>query len=509
MARLKSQPNIGFDAETVAGFVRTFLLHRYDASTGEIPDFHFQWWDMCCDAYPRVAIAAPRAHAKSTAVTLAFALACLCFKVKYNVLIISSSEKIASDLLNEIKLELMENELIRTAFKFRKFLKEDQTEIIGLFEDGSKFRVLARGAEQKMRGTIWEHRRPDLVLADDMEEDEAVLNPQRREKFKSWFYGAVRPIIAKHGIVRVVGTILSLDSFLANLMPPETAPETIVTPLRVYTKEPYKGWYSALYEAHGPNFTPVLWPAKGDSEYWRATYEEFANLGRTEMYNQEYRNRPVDDTTALFKSDYFRTLDPTRMPPERPLRFYACADLAISQSQRSDYSAIVVCAIDPQNRLEVVHVRRGRWESPEIVQNLMEVQKRYRPDMFGMEKGTLEKAIGPYLQDEMRRRNLYLNLYPMPAISDKVARSRSIQGRMKMGDVYFQKDAPWFPEFFSEVTTFPRGKHDDMMDAFSYMGHLLDSMVTPPTEAEEQWEEREKERRASTKFGGRNKTTGY
>lgn len=464
---------------------------------------------MCCDAYPRVAIAAPRAHAKSTAVTLAFALACLCFKVKHHVLIISSSERIASELLNEIKMEFLENDLIRTAFRFRKLLKEDQTEIIGLFEDGSKFRVIAKGAEQKMRGTKWERKRPDLVLADDMEEDEAVLNPQRREKFSDWFYGAVRPIMADSGIVRVVGTILSLDSFLANLMPPETASETIVTPLKVYTEKPYKGWFGAIYGAHGPDFTPVLWPAKGGSDYWREMYEEFTRLGKVEKYNQEYLNRPIDDTTAMFKTDYFRALDPQRMPYDRPLRYYACADLAISQTQRSDYSAIVVAALDPQNRLEIVHVRRGRWDSQEIVANLLEIQKRYRPDMFGMEKGTLEKAIGPYLNDEMRRRNMYLNLYPMPAIADKVARARSMQGRMKTGDVYFQKDLAWYPDFFSEVTTFPRGKHDDMMDAFAYMGHLLDSMVAPPTEVEERWEEMEKERRASTKFGGRNRTTGY
>lgn len=498
---------IGIDAVDLAGFVRAFLLHRYDASTGEIPPFHFEWWDMCCDAYPRVAIAAPRGHAKSTAISLAFALACICYKIKRHVLIISSSEKIASELLGELKTELVENEALRTGFKFRKFLKEDQTEIIGLFEDGSKFRVIAKGAEQKMRGTKWERKRPDLVLADDMEEDEAVQNPARRAKFKEWFYGAVRPILADHGIVRIVGTILSLDSFLANLMPEEAAPETIVEPLRTYTKEPFKGWLSSLYQAHGDQFTPVLWPAKGDSEMWKTIYDEFSRLHLIEQYNQEYRNRPVDDTTAIFKTDYFRTLDPKVMPPDRPMRYFAAIDLAVSQSQKADYTAIVVAGMDPWSRIEIVHVRRGRWDPQETIQNLLEVQRRYHPDLFAIEKGLLEKAIGPFLNSEMRAKNMYLNLEPMPSISDKTARARSIQGRMKTGDVYFQKDLAWYEEFFDEVTKFPKAKHDDMVDAFSYIGLLLDKIISPPTLQELDEEELDRERRTQT--GGRNKTTGY
>ncbi|MDE2106350.1 MAG: phage terminase large subunit [Patescibacteria group bacterium] len=424
-------------------------------------------------------------------------------------MIISSTEKIASELLNEIKTEFLENDMLRASFKFKKLLKEDQTEIIGLFEGGAKFRVIAKGAEQKMRGTKWERKRPDLVLADDMEEDEAVLSPERRTKFREWFFGAVRPIVADHGMVGVWGTILSLDSLLANLMPDETNSATIVEPLKTYTLDPYKGWFSAIYRAHGPRFTPVLWEAKSTSEDWKERYDEFCRIGLAEKYNQEYLNNPVDDTTAYFKSEYFRAVDPQMMPTGRPLRYYAAIDLAISKNARADYTAIVVAGFDPQNRVEIVHVRRGHWDTQEIVQNMLEVQAWYRPDLFAIEKGLLEKSIGPYLQSEMLRRNVIVNLHPLPATGDKMARARSMQGRMKMGGVYFQKDMPWYSEFFDEVSKFPRGKHDDMTDAFSYIGLMLDQIVTPPTASEEAEFELEAARRENTRLGGRNKTTGY
>lgn len=466
---------------------------------------------MCLSGYPRVAIAAPRDSAKSTAISLAYILAQLCFKLKQHVLLLSSSERLAAELLGEIRIEFEENELLRETFKFRKFLKGDQTEIIGLFEDNNRFRVICKGSEQKMRGLKWERKRPDLVLADDMEEDEAVLNPDRRRKFREWFYGTVRPIVSSHGEVRVVGTILSLDSFLANLMPDEQYKSTIIEPLRTHTAgRPQNGWLSAVYRAHAQGFSPVLWEARETPASWQERYDEFKKQGLLEKYNQEYLNNPTDDSIAEFKTTYFRPLDPIKMPPDRPLRYYAGVDLAVSQARKADYTAIVVCGVDSQNRMEVVHVRRGHWDLPEVCTNLLEVQWRYHPELVAIEKGTLEKSVAPYLEEEMRKKGVYLNLMPLAPTADKLARCRPIQSRMKTGDVYFQPETSWYPEFFNELTTFPRGKHDDMVDAFSYIGLMLTHMVAPPTELELQEEELAREAAGfQNKLGGRNPTTGY
>ena len=71
----------------------------------------------------------------------------------------------------------------------------------------------------KLRGLRWNNKRPNLVVVDDLENDEAVVNRDRREKLKRWFNGALLPCLSDTGIVRVVGTILHLDSLLESLMP--------------------------------------------------------------------------------------------------------------------------------------------------------------------------------------------------------------------------------------------------------------------------------------------------
>ena len=125
-------------AEVLESFTRAFLLPRYDESTYEVPEFHKDIWELCCSDRTRVAIAAPRTHAKSTAVTFAYILACVLFRERKHVLVLSSTEDMASDFVSDIKTELLENERLTAFFKFRRLLKDSESEVIGQFQDGSK-----------------------------------------------------------------------------------------------------------------------------------------------------------------------------------------------------------------------------------------------------------------------------------------------------------------------------------------------------------------------------------
>lgn len=466
-------------------------------------------WKYCCDPTSRVAIAAPRGHAKSTAVTLAFVLCSIALKVKQHVLVISSNEDMASDFIGDIKTELIENEELRQFIGFRGFTKDSESEIVGEFQDGSKFRVIAKGAGQRMRGTKWNHKRPDLVVVDDVEDDEIVLNEERRKKFKRWFYGAVRSILAEGGQIRIVGTILHLDSLLENLMPSFDGKDTITEPLKVWSKGFVKGrWLSVKFRAHDITYDHILWPNKFSKESLIELKDEFMAQGLLDLYNQEYLNDPIDDSVAYFKEIYFRDPPKDENWARRSRKHYASCDLAISQRDSANYSTIVVTALDDLGRLEFVHARRGRWDSMEIIENLFEIQKLYQPELFAIERGHIEKTLGPFLNAEMRVRGRYINFEGFQPVDDKTVRARSIQGRMKIGDVFFQKENDWYEEFHDELRKFPKGRNDDYVDATAYIGLLLDKMVNPPSQDELDQEELEEDYQKHNTLG-RNRITGY
>lgn len=503
--------------ELIRGFTGSVLAVKYD-NPKPIPQFHVEMWDLCCSDHAKVAIAAPREHAKSTAITGAYTLASLLFRNSRHILILSSNEELASQFLNSIKTTLAENEVIREQFKVRGFLKESETEVIVEFEDKYRVRLLAKGAGQRMRGLLWDNTRPDLIVVDDIEDDELVLNQERRDKFKRWFYAAVMPLVKHGGKIRIVGTIVHQDSLLENLMPETKKDTTIVTPLKTYSKETNPLWLSVKYRAHDSaspyTATEWLWPEqKSPSDFCRQ-YEDYKARGILDLYAQEFLNEPLDESIAYFREEWFRGSPFTEDWAKRSKRYYASIDFAVSQAEHANYSAICVVAIDEINRLEVVHCRRGRWDSREIMDNMFEIHKSYRPDLFVVEQGTIEKSIGPFIRAEMQKSGRFLNLFPLVPTKDKSSRARAIQGRMKMGDVYFQKDTDWYPDFHEELKRFPRGKNDDYVDAISWIGLALDNMAAAPT-IDELREEDVEERRAEFEDARRelglgiNPVTGY
>lgn len=148
---------------TIEGFVKTILYKRFDGAT-DVPDCHREWWDMCCADNRYVAIAAPRAHAKSTSITHSYTLASLLFQESKFAIIVSDTEAQAILFLGDIKNELLENQDLIEMFGVRRFVKLSETDIIVEMEGGHKFRVMAKGAEQLRRGLKWDGKRPDLIV---------------------------------------------------------------------------------------------------------------------------------------------------------------------------------------------------------------------------------------------------------------------------------------------------------------------------------------------------------
>ncbi len=476
---------MALDADTIYGFSEAALKKNFDG-IAPTPKFHKEMWELCCSPAQRVAIAAPRSHAKTTAISHTYTLANVLFRERQYVLIVSDTEGQAVQFLADIKNELRENEKIRDLFKVSKFVKDVESDVIVRCTDGYEFRIQAKGSEQKVRGLKWRNKRPDLIVGDDLENDEIVMNQDRRAKFRNWFYGALLPCLSDRGIIRIVGTVLHLDSLLERLMGDDT-------------------WKHKRYQAHNADFTEILWPERFTRERLETIRQGYANQGFPEGYAQEYLNFPIDESTAYFKKGDFLKLTET----EEPLEYYAACDLAISERARADFTVIVVAGIDSKGILKIVDVRRGRWDSIAIIDEIFNVHERYNPVMMTLEGGMISKSILPILNSEMPKRGKFPFLNIETPTTDKRARARGIQGRMRAGGVQFDTEAEWFPALQQEMLRFPRDRHDDQVDAMAWIGLTLDKVHEART-PEEVWEDEYEDEFIEDLWGmGRNATTGY
>lgn len=503
----------------VEGFTNSVLAPQFDHPKAT-PDFHRELWDLCTSEHPLVAIGAPRGHAKSTAITHAYTLASVLFREHQFVLIVSDTEAQAVQFLGDIKKELQGNEALISLFGVKKLVKDSETDIICEMDDGYLFRIMAKGSEQKVRGLKWSNKRPDLIIGDDLENDEIVMNKERRDKFKRWFRGALMPCRGPKGKIRVVGTVLHMGSMLNDLLPSGKLSKD--TGLKVISTNPRTAWKSIKYRAHTEDFKEVLWPTMWPEARLKAVRAECIESGYPDLYSQEYLNEPIDESVSYFKkSDFVEMSEKERHiirnyrnsgVGDIPLLFYAGADLAISQKERADYTAIQVVGIDSNNVMYHVDTIRARMDSREIVDTLIQLQQKWKLQWLALEKERITQAIGPFLKEEMMRRGLFINLIEITPSADKPTRARSIQARMRIGSVKFDKEADYFPALESEFLKFPRDIHDDQIDAFSVIGLALEKVMVANTEKEqeqEEWDDFDESYGFPGVFAGRSEVTGY
>ena len=500
--------------EIVEGFATSCLTKYYDEAS-QFADFHREWWDLCCSADKFVAICAPRGHSKSTTITITYTLAEVLFRQRKYVLIVADTEAQASLFLGQIKQILYDSTEIHNLFGLQMgpkgvdFIKDTETDIIVKFADQSSFRIVAKGAEQKLRGMLWNGQRPDLIVIDDLMNEELVANKDRRDKLRRWVYGSLIPCRSEKGIIRFVGTPMNLDDPLESLMPKENAKDTIVEDLKTWSKRKIGMWRSVKYRAHNFDYSAILWPDRKSKQLFEELRQDFSDQGIPEVYACEYLCNPVDDSIRYFRKGDF--LPMTEEDRKKNKTFYITADLAISMKERADYTAIVVGGMDSNGQLHIVHCVRERLSGDEIVDVLMTLQRLYDPVAVGIEDTQISKALGPYLNRAMMESGIYLNVSMLkPHRQDKMQRARSIQARMRAGMVKFDKNADWWLTFEDECMSFPRARHDDTVDALAYQGILIDSMSEGMTEEELSDEEYEREYADSNLFEqGRNEITGY
>jgi hypothetical protein len=479
-------------AELVEAFAGTFLSPMYDDAQ-PTPDFHRAGWGLYASDQEQCAVAAPRGHAKSTALTHDYVLSEVLFRSSEYVILVSSNEEMAIEHLGDIARELTENEDLIEQFQIEGLTTAAKTDIIVKCKDGHMFRIIARGSGQKMRGRKWNGKRPGLIVCDDLEDDEQVENKERRDKFRRWFYRALKPALRKGGKIRIHGTILHEDSLLARIMKDKT-------------------WGSLFYRAHEAfdDFSNILWPGQFTEERLKAIRQSFVEQFDAAGYSQEYLNDPFDNAEAYLKKGDFLDLPETQLDNKRKLGV-GC-DFAVSKKNKANRTSFTVGGLDVNNNLDIIDQHVDRWDTAEWIDKMFDLFALHKPEMFYVEDGVIWKSVEPYLLLEMRKRNIFLPYKAMASIKDKATNGRSFQKRMRAQAVRFYKKGDWYAAYENELLRFTGlsdATLDDQFDSSAILSRGFDEF--PILEPEDFMDDEELyfSKTGPRENSGRSTTTGY
>lgn len=426
---------------------------------------HRQIFDLLQNSdNPRKVVIAPRGVGKTTIDNLLVPAHRILFNDKKYIVPVGASAETAIEQSENLKNELLENEYIGQLFNIEShsqtFSKTDWIVKVG----DTPVKVRPKGAGQKLRGMKWGSYRPDLIVVDDLEDEESVMNEERRAALKRWFYGALMGLVdrsSKNWDIIVVGTLLHEDSLLMNLV------------------EDKRNWDSVVLElcdddlnSHFPNYA--------DNKEIQELYQTYKDAGQLDVFAREYRSNPISTEDAVFQQSYFKYYEEkdVKLDNNPAVENIVLVDIARTTKVHSADSAIVGVAID--TRTEAVYVRdidHGKFHPDEIYDKAIAMCQRLGAYRLGVEVTGLHEFITYPLRNELFRRAKNIELIELKARGGvtergKVERVRSLVPFYRQGLIYHNKNISTALE--QQLLSFPKSKRWDIMDAFGYVTEMLE-----------------------------------
>ncbi|MFI4892147.1 MAG: hypothetical protein ACIAQ0_01750, partial [Phycisphaerales bacterium JB058] len=318
-------------ARSPADFGRVYLPHHFETAPSSM---HVEINELLVSASKsrgaRLAIAAPRGHAKSTLVTLSSVLWSVLYGGESYVMIVSATKEQASQQLKHIKDEIETNPRLHEDFPAINPAGPSGKPTPWR---GSRLQLpsgpmlSAVGLGQQIRGLRHKSHRPSLIVIDDLEMPEHVTAAEQRYKTAEWFSGSLLKCGDDRTNVVVVGTVLHYDALLARLLDPVKSPgwtgrkykalpseptnadlwakwEAIYSGREHYKEQTEREGARAYFEANREAMlesATALWPER---EPVQALMEIRVREGRA-SFDSEKQNEPLDPEHCLFKPESF------------------------------------------------------------------------------------------------------------------------------------------------------------------------------------------------------------
>lgn len=433
-------------------FFFEFILWHY-IKTDNIGELHEEWFKLLSEKQ-KLGIIAPRGHAKSTIINICDNLFDICNGLQPYIVIFSDTPEQATEHLGAMVEELEGNERLieyyghlYEARQVGDKTKEKWTQSVIITKNGIK--VEAKGWRSKTRGMRWKENRPSKIVIDDIENDEDVNSPLMREKLKNTFEKKILNLGEPETKYRFVGTILHFDSLLSNEY-----------------KETREGWSWYFYDAlvnlqkqevdlDIDNGVKPLWHEWWTIQRLRSKRNEIGLI----PFNQEFRNNPLDNTTQIIKpKEFYENVDLSFMDN------YGYIDLAISEKETADYTAIVTIGRHKvTGKLYVIEPVRMRGSVTEQLDLVYRLHKQYNYKAFGVESVAYQRAFAQLVRERSASSGIYVPVIEVELDKDKIRRAIEITPHIENGNILFNAG---YQEFMAECLQFPKAKHDDMVDAF-------------------------------------------
>lgn len=336
----------------------------------------------------------------------------------------------------------------------------------------SGFTIAAKGLDSGVLGLVNpNNERPDVLLMDDVEPDEANYTPYLADKRLTTILDTVLPMNLGASVM-IVGTVTMPDSIIHEFVKTVVYPEN--QPPEWIHNEKFKVHYLEPIVDKGDGTRRSIWPGK-----WTLRFLE--SMERTRQFKKNFLNLPLSSGAEYWDIEdiQYGTVNPTRVLLQ--------LDPAVTSKKTSDYSAFAVIAFQPpvakgsaEGTLEVD--RYAKCEVRDIIAVRLPPEKLRDKALQIIQQ---YPEIGALRIEVNQGGDTWKSVFhdmPVPVAVNrehipKATRAMHLLNHYQRDRVVHRKH---FPSLENQMLSFPNVHHDDQIDA---VGAGVDYFLRPKKKA--------------------------
>lgn len=466
-------------SKSLRTFCLTYLKKHFPEPFCEMHDDLFQAVD---DYIPgggkRVARIAPRKFGKTTIISLGLPLYMLAYYRKQFILMIGESSQVAEGNLATLVQEVESNERLLRDFPHLAPAKDPKGQLVKWTDEQVVFvsgqTVMAKGMGSRMRGIKYRHKRPDLAIIDDPESPETADTFLKRMRHRRWFGGTFLGLGDDRWDIYVIANLPHHDSLISHLVRSEEWNGKLWRAINIPLREEER--YPLGNSAHdGSALWPEKWPLEALEKYRRDP--TVGALG----FAREMMSDPRSEEEVIFNVNNFTFFD----TPEKYSMLAIAVDPAGGDKGADfrrglrDYAAIIAGGRRATG-VDVFGIKMTKKTPEKQIEYIIEMCIAHNIRTVGVEENMYMNLYDLSLDQEARKKGLFLTILPMKHHTNKVAR---INGLVPLvtpfhgGEATLRFHRPLLKsqvEYFAQYEEFP-GMHDDGPDATELLVRILEA----------------------------------
>ena len=302
-----------------------------------------------------------------------------------------------------------------------------------------------------------------LFLVDDpVRGREDADSPTIREKIWEWWQNDAYTRLMKNGRIIVIGTRWHEDDPIGRMLQQQGTVEE-------------GGEWNHIHLPAINDDGEALWPDEFDLDWLERTRKAVG----PRAWQSLYQGNPTPEEGTFFRNEWFHPSVGEWTPEDAKrgiIRTYGASDYAVTAAGR-DFTVHVVVAVDAMDMIHIVDMWIGKATPDVWTDAMLDLMVRWKPLMWAEGKGGLQRAADPFITKRQKERKVWSARMQISETENKEARAQSFQGRMATGCVFWNEKAPWYSEAKNQLLKFPTGTNDDIVDALSLVGMMLDGMT--------------------------------